>query len=139
MGETASVRRPVVVVVDDDPDVLRSLQFAFEVDGFQVRAFENAEALLEQAHSTDEGCLVLDYKLDGMDGLTLLELLREQGRGLPAVLITTANAGVSLRAARAGVVIVEKPLMGNGLGGEVRRLLGLTPRVGQPTSPPAAC
>ena len=74
-----------------------------------------------------------------MDGLTLLELLREQGRGLPAVLITTANAGVSLRAARAGVVIVEKPLMGNGLGGEVRRLLGLTPRVGQPSSPPAAC
>ena len=61
MGETASVRRPVVVVVDDDPDVLRSVQFAFEVDGFQVRAFENAEALLEQAHSTDEGCLGLDY------------------------------------------------------------------------------
>ena len=124
MGETPDTR-PRVIVVDDDSDVLRSLQFAFEVEGFAVKAFASGEALLERAPDAKDGCLVLDYQLGGMDGLALLERLRLDGCRLPAVLITTPNAGIADRAAWAGVAIVEKPLLCDSLIGEVRRLLDL--------------
>lgn len=127
MGETTDTLRPVVVVVDDDTDVLRSLQFAFEVEGFEVRAFASGEALLDQPAAAIEGCLVLDYQLGGIDGLALLERLRVAGCRQPAVLITTPNDGIMDRAAWAGVAIVEKPLLCDSLVGEVRRLLDIPP------------
>ena len=49
--------------------------------------------------------------------------LRERGRRLPAVLITTSQPAVMLRAARAGVPVIEKPLVCDRLVGEVRRLI----------------
>jgi FixJ family two-component response regulator len=36
------------------------------------KAFENGEALMEQADLPEDACLVLDYRLPGIDGLTLL-------------------------------------------------------------------
>jgi two-component system, LuxR family, response regulator FixJ len=123
MGEVSTARRLVVIVVDDDGDVLQSLRFAFEVEGFEVRTFPNGEALLRHPALADEGCLVLDYRLDGIDGLTLLDHLREQGNRRPAILITTPDAMISARAACAGVAIIEKPLLCDTLVTEVRRLI----------------
>ncbi len=113
----------IVVIVDDDPDVLRSLQFAFEVEGIDVVAYPNGEAVLERPLIEGAGCLVLDYQLGGIDGLALLERLRERGFRLPAILITTPNAEVARRAARAGVELIEKPLLCDTLVAQVRRLL----------------
>jgi FixJ family two-component response regulator len=123
MGDASHAPRPVVIVVDDDPDVLGSLQFAFEVEGFEVWPFASGEALLDLGGVVEHGCLVVDYQLGGLDGLALLARLREQGNRLPAILITTANTVVALKAAQAGVDIVEKPLLCDTLIGEVRRLL----------------
>ncbi len=123
MDDAPTSKHQVVIVVDNDGDVLRSLRFAFEVEGFEVRSFANGEALLEQSALADEGCLVLDYRLDGIDGLTLLDRLRKQGNRRPAVLITTPSAEIVLRAARAGVDIIEKPLLRDTLVAKVRRLL----------------
>jgi FixJ family two-component response regulator len=121
----ASTAKPLIVVlVDDDPDVLRSLQFAFEVEGFEVVACESGEALLERPPINGSGCLVLDYHLGGIDGLTLLERLRERGCRIPAILITTPTAHTVARAELAGVRMIEKPLLCDTLVGEVRRLMG---------------
>ena len=119
----SKAKRLIVVVVDDDPDVLRSLQFAFDVEGFEVVGFPSGEAVLEKLPIAEVGCLVLDYQLGGMDGLTLLEHLRKQGYRLPAILITTANAEIVRRAALAGVDIIEKPLLCDTLVAEVRKLI----------------
>ena len=51
---------PVVIVVDDDPDVLGSLKFSFEVEGFAVQAHDSAEALLDGDLPSKNACLVLD-------------------------------------------------------------------------------
>jgi len=123
MSKPSLTRPQVVIVVDDDPDVLNSLQFAFEVDGFEVRAFASGEAVLEDGALPDVGCLVIDYRLGGVDGLTLLGRLRERGCRMPAILITTANLGVARKAANANVRIIEKPLLCDTLVGEVRHLL----------------
>jgi FixJ family two-component response regulator len=59
---------------------------------------------------------VLDERLPGVSGLAALARLRARGVGLPAVLITTHPLPILREAARAaGVEILEKPLLGDGL------------------------
>jgi two-component system, LuxR family, response regulator FixJ len=114
-------RQPqIVVIVEDDPAVLASLTFAFEVEGFSVRAHASAEALLAEGPPPARACLVVDYRLPGVDGLELLRILREQGRGRSALLIATSDANLHRRAAAADVEIIEKPLLSDVLIEKVR-------------------
>jgi FixJ family two-component response regulator len=120
----AAPRRAVVVIVDDDAALLSSLKFALEFEGFAIQAYPDAQAVLESAADTSTAeCMVVDYKLPGMNGLELVRELRARGITTPAILITTAP-GIVLRdrAARAGVAIVEKPLLGNALTESIRNL-----------------
>ena len=105
-----------VFVVDDDVAVLNSLKFALEIEGFPVHIFAAPEDILATGEELCRGCLVIDYNLPTMNGLVLLDRLRERGISIPAILITS-NAGPTLRrqAASAGVSIVEKPLLGGAL------------------------
>ena len=115
---------PLLLLVDDDPSVRASLQFSLELEGFKVETFASAEALVARDDLTDHACLVLDYRLPGIDGLTLLNLLRERGETCPAVIITSnPTRGVRERTGNAGAVLIEKPLLTNGLTVAIRRLI----------------
>ncbi|HEY2481393.1 MAG TPA: response regulator [Caulobacteraceae bacterium] len=113
----------ILILVDDDASVLSALKFAFEVEGFDVRAYADGESLLSETHIPEFGCLILDYKLPGLNGLQLLSRLRSRRVTLPAVLITTPEPAVVAKAAAAGVPIVEKPLLTSALLDTVRGLL----------------
>lgn len=107
---------PVLLVVDDDPAVRNSLKFSLEIEGFAVRLFADAQTLLNTPTLPPSACLVIDYYLPDMSGLELLSALRSRGVTLPAFLITGhPSVAVRQRAADAGVTIVDKPLLGNGL------------------------
>jgi FixJ family two-component response regulator len=113
--------RPKILLVDDDPAVRASLAFSFEIEGFLIETFDCGEDLAHKADFPKNGFLVLDYRLPGMDGLSLLKILRSRGVELPAVLITSApNRHVRTRAAEAGAAIIEKPLLGDALTAAVR-------------------
>ncbi|MCC6947978.1 MAG: response regulator [Bradyrhizobiaceae bacterium] len=117
-------RSPLVVIIDDDPAVLNSLKFSFEIEGFAVQTFSSPEELLSSDDVLNSGCLVIDFNLRGTDGLDLLRQLRKRQIATPAILITThPTAALRERAAIAGVPIVEKPLFGNTLIDSVRRAL----------------
>lgn len=114
--------RPVVVLVDDDPAVTHALTFSFGLEGFEVRAYRDAEAVLADHELPDRGCLVLDYRLPGLDGLSLLARLRAAAVNLPAILVTTnPQPSTRLRAAATGTPIVEKPLLTDALLTAVRK------------------
>jgi FixJ family two-component response regulator len=115
--------RAILILVDDDTAVLSALKFAFEVEGFEVRAYRDAESLLGEPDFPGCGCMVLDYKLPGLNGLELLARIRARGVELPAVLITTPTATVRAQAAAAHVALVEKPLLTSTLLDTVRTLL----------------
>jgi FixJ family two-component response regulator len=116
---------PLVIVIDDDPAVLNSLKFSFEIEGFSVRTFASAQELLNSDDLSHSGCLVVDFNLRGTDGLDLLRQVRDRKIATPAILITThPTAALREQAAIAGVPIVEKPLFGNTLIESVRRALG---------------
>lgn len=113
-----------LVIIDDDPAVLASLKFAFELEGFAVAVFQSGEALLAQEDLTAPDCLVIDYRLPGIDGLKLLRNLRERGETCPAVLITSnPTRSVKQRTTDAGALLIEKPLLSDGLFLAIRRLI----------------
>ena len=118
------VASSMVILVDDDADVLSSLRFAFEIEGYPVVTHTSAEALLSGQALPERGCLVVDHRLPGMSGLALVKHLREQGHTLPAILLTTPSADVIARAAAEGVELIEKPLLCDALVGKVRDLIG---------------
>lgn len=113
----------ILILVDDDAAVLNALKFVFEVDGFEVRAYPNAESLLRERKFPQAGCLILDYRLPGRNGLELLHLLRGLGVCMPAVLITTGTPEARVKAEAARVPLVEKPLLTTALMETVRGLL----------------
>jgi two-component system response regulator FixJ len=113
----------VVVVVDDDHPVRNSLNFSLEIEGFSVRTFACGGDLLGSSLPHRYACLVIDQVLPGMSGLDLIEKLRERNISVPAILITTnPSATLIERAKGAGVRIVEKPLLGNALIDQIRRI-----------------
>lgn len=129
-GETAGKGRelghpvPILLVVDDDVAVLNSLKFSLEIEGFLVRLYGTAEALLNELNLPTFGCLLIDYYMPDMTGLELLAELRSRNVTLPAILITGhPSLALRRRAAEAGVPLIEKPLWGNGLVKAIRDAL----------------
>lgn len=78
---------PVVLVVEDDPDIRLLVRFALESGGFAVEAVGTGEAALERLGRAD--AMVLDLGLPGMDGFDVLEVL---GGGGPPVVVVSAHA-----------------------------------------------
>lgn len=117
----ADLQRPAILLVEDDPAVVNALTFSLELEGFDVCAYADGEALLASTPLPTRGCLVLDYNLPGIDGLDLLERLRAAEVNLPAILITTnPRRALRLQAAIAGAQIIEKPLLTDALRDSVR-------------------
>lgn len=120
---------PLLLLVDDDPAVLASLTFSLELEGFEVEAFESGETLMAHADLANPACLVIDYRLPGIDGLSLLRVLRERGETCPAVIITSnPSRTVRQRTTENGAVLIEKPLLSDGLTVAIRRLIGRSDR-----------
>jgi len=101
-----------------------ALKFSMELEGFQVRTYADAAALLDAGPTPDVGCLVIDLNLPDVDGLELLRRLRARKVTLPAVLITTNPTAIIRARARAqGAPIVEKPLLTDALLETIRGLM----------------
>jgi two-component system, LuxR family, response regulator FixJ len=120
-----SPAKTMIYVVDDDSDVLGSLQFLLEADGFAVRTFKSGAALLGDEASGGADCFVIDYKMPNMNGLDLVRRLRNRDISAPIILITGyADEHISERAATAGVRhVVRKPLLDDSLIGHIRGAL----------------
>ena len=81
-------RPATVLVVDDDPSVLRSLNRLISVSGFHVRAFGKPSELLASEIPRSNACMVVDIDMLEMTGIEMCDVLKASGRGLPAILIT---------------------------------------------------
>ncbi len=126
MTAPQSSPRPLVVLVEGDLAVTHAIEFAFGLEGLRVRSYPTGAAVLASEQARRAGCLILDFELPDMDGLELLARLRADGVATSAILIVT-NPGRTLRerARIAGVPIVEKPLLNDGLLDAVRQALAV--------------
>ena len=81
---------PHVLVVDDEPNILLSLEFLMQQAGFSVATAADAEQALEQINRQCPDLLLLDISLPGMSGFDLLERLRADNatKTLPVIMLT---------------------------------------------------
>ena len=121
----SSSAKPTVYVVDDDADVLGSLRFLLETDGFDVRTFRNGASLLNAVRSTGVDCFVIDYKMPDMNGIDLAGRLRNRDIAAPVILITGyPDENISARAEAAGVHhVLMKPLLDESLVTRIRGVI----------------
>lgn len=117
--------RPILLIVDDDPEVLRALGFVADTRGFEVEHCRSArEAIAVVGSGRRLGCLIIDQMLSDDRGIDLLASLRNRGVEAPAILITSApSEALRRRAAAADAPIVEKPLLDDTLFTQIDRLM----------------
>ena len=102
---------PTVFVVDDDPAMRESLCWLIESIGLKARAYESAGAFLGAFDPAWSGCLVVDVRMPGMNGLELHAQLAEKGNALPVLIITGhGDVPMAVRAMKNGAFdFLEKP------------------------------
>ncbi|SFB85403.1 Response regulator receiver domain-containing protein [Marinospirillum celere] len=79
-----------VLVVDDEPNIVLSLEFLMQQAGFEVTTAEDGEKALELVSSINPDILLLDISLPGISGFEVLENLRGQDafKRLPIIMLT---------------------------------------------------
>lgn len=99
-------------LVDDDPMVLRSLCALVTAHGLKPVPFASAEEFLADYDPDVPGCLLLDLKMPGMDGLQLQAKLNEMGDGLPVIILTGhGDVPAAVEAMKRGAIdFIEKPV-----------------------------
>lgn len=85
---TAIASCPWVWLVDDDEELQEMLAPYLEQQGARVTCLASAEACQELLQQQQPDVLVLDVMLPGLDGLSLLRRLRDQGIGVPVLMLT---------------------------------------------------
>ncbi|MFW2371511.1 MAG: response regulator transcription factor [Gammaproteobacteria bacterium] len=77
-----------VYVIDDDEAVRDSLGMLIESAGYQVETYPSGEAFLDTYTQDRNGCLILDIRMPGMNGIQLQQELSERQFNLPIIFIT---------------------------------------------------
>jgi DNA-binding response OmpR family regulator len=122
-----------ILVVDDEPSILRMLKFSLERLGHGVITVNNADEALAKFDPEQTDLVMLDIMLPGMDGLSLCRKWRSEGVSVPIVLLTARDEQQADEYATAGATDwVRKPC-------SLRELLAPIHRYGsecQPASTP---
>ena len=121
-------RRASILVVDDDPDLLRLMQIRLTAAGYAVTTAESAERALAQASVARPQLLVTDLRMGGMDGMALYDSIHAQNPTLP-VIILTAHGTIpdAVAAVKRGVFgYLTKPFEAKTLLTEIERALTLS-------------
>ena len=119
--------RPSILVVDDDPDLLRLMQIRLSAAGYAVTTAESAERALAQLAVARPRVVVTDLRMSGMDGMALFQSIQSQNAALP-VIILTAHGTIpdAVAAVKSGVFgYLTKPFEARTLLTEIERALSL--------------
>lgn len=101
-----------VFIIDDDAAVRDALGLLLSLHGYKTAFFSDAQSFLHVWSTGLRGCLLLDIRMPGMDGLALQKKLAEMGSRLPVLIITGHGDVHSAREAfrSHAVDFLEKPL-----------------------------
>jgi two-component system, LuxR family, response regulator FixJ len=100
-----------VYLVDDDDAIRRSAGFMLRTSGYAVKTFETGMEFLKEVKELPTGCVLLDVRMPGIDGLEVQRELRGTGIAYPVIVMTGhGDINVAVQAMKAGAVdFIEKP------------------------------
>jgi FixJ family two-component response regulator len=118
--------QPLVAVVDDDESVRMALASLLRSVGFAVLLFSSAEELLHRQNLPSIRCLILDWRMPGMDGLQLQNYLIANGWRVPIIFLTAHRSEEGRAQALTGgaIAFLHKPVDADVLLDAVRSGIG---------------
>src|SRR5213595_2891450 len=124
-----------VLLVDDDPDLLKLISLRLMSAGYRVRTADSGETALAALAIARPGTVITDMRMPGIDGLQLFEAIHRQHPALP-VIILTAHGTIpdAVSATQRGVfAFLTKPFDSQDLLHKVAAALKLTGDAAEPT------
>ena len=116
---------PIVHIVDDDDATRTALSRLLSAAGYSVRGYSSAGSMLLAPLPEGPGCILLDYRMPGPNGLELQEALSKREDHIPVIFLTGyGDIPTTVRAMRAGAVdFLTKPVRRDVLLGAVASAL----------------
>jgi two-component system response regulator GlrR len=125
-----------VLLVDDDPDLLRLLTIRLNAGNYRVTAVASAEAALARLAVELPNLVITDVRLPGRDGLALFDDIRRQHAALPVILLTAHGTipDAVEATARGAFAYLTKPFDGKLLLDKVAYAVNLNPNLAAPAA-----
>ena len=76
-----------ILLVDDEPLILKGLKYSLEKDGYQTESAQDGEEALERFNAGDFDMVLLDVMLPGLDGIEVCQRIRERSN-VPIIMLT---------------------------------------------------
>ena len=117
----------VVYLVDDDEAIRHSASFMLRHAGYTVKTYPDGMSFLESVSEDHEGCILLDVRMPGMDGLAVQGALNHRGINMPVIILTGhGDVPVAVEAMKGGAIeFLEKPYEKQALVGAIENAFNL--------------
>ena len=118
-----SVRRPVVLIVDDESGILETLEILLRSEGFDTILAQGGKAGLDRLASSEPDVVLTDVRMPGVTGVEILAAAREKDPNLPVILMTAqATLQTAIQAVNEGAFYyIQKPFRNDELLTILRR------------------
>jgi CheY-like chemotaxis protein len=124
------MNRPLVLVVDDDPDILDAICDILDAEGYRVSRARHGLEALAQVESARPDVILLDLMMPVMDGVAFSQALRQRPRVRDIPILVISADGNPQRAASVGAAgYLAKPFDIEAL---LSQVAGITHAVGEP-------
>ena len=80
-----------ILIIEDDPSMLRGLKDNFEFSGYRVNTASSGEEGLNNALSLEPDLIILDLMLPGMNGYEICQTIRNEGLDMPIIMLTAKS------------------------------------------------
>ena len=107
-----SATQPIIHIVDDDPSFRTAVTRLLRAAKYEVRGYRSASEFLDSQPCADPGCILLDLRMPGVNGLDLQQSLAQMEERPPIIFLTGhGDVPASVRAMKAGAVdFLTKPV-----------------------------
>ena len=123
----SDTEKPLIHLVDDDEAIRHSASFMLRHAGYTVKTFPDGIVFLDQISDQFDGCILLDVRMPGMDGLEVQSALNRRGINMPVIILTGhGDVPVAVEAMKGGAIeFLEKPYEKQALVGAIESAFNL--------------
>ena len=114
-----------VLVVDDEKDICRAIRFLLEQEEYSVTCVYSGEEAIEAIHKDNFDAILTDLKMHGLDGMAVLEKVRELSPTTPVVIMTAFGSHDSaVEATKCGAAdYIVKPFLNEDIKLTMRKII----------------